>query len=161
MVLFCGRNQLGVDVDSDDLMSAPMQLCADAARAASAVENSRATRNDRIHQSRFASQIQAFACHLTKTFDVPLRMAFFGVAEPAWNVAPTPILPHRLNTGRDAYPQTGGRVETRIHTWCFRVSVLGLLPAVLAASGAGRKHRGPRPPRHLVAVICCLPDSRH
>src|SRR5665811_1827866 len=36
MVFCSGGNQLRVDVHAYDLMSAPMQLCADAARAASA-----------------------------------------------------------------------------------------------------------------------------
>lgn len=96
VVLNGGGNEFRIDIDSDYLVAAPMELCSNPPRTTSGIKNSRRGGNDRVHKPRLSGQVDAVARHLSKSFDVPLRMAIVCVTEPTRDSVHASILPlHR------------------------------------------------------------------
>jgi hypothetical protein len=82
MIGLRGRDQLRINVHTDDLVAAGVEFTADPSRAASRVEQTGAARHHRIHQARLTGQIDTVGRHLTKPVDIPGRVSGVMVGEP-------------------------------------------------------------------------------
>ena len=84
-VVTCGSgDEFWVDINTDDLMPAGVQIPADSAWTTPSIKDAGTAGNHGINESALADEVNPFGSQTTEAIDVPLRVALIGIGEPPW-----------------------------------------------------------------------------